>query len=186
MFTFTTAYGIIFVGGHMNNKSFKIDKEVHEELLQEKFRKILIENKIANTVIFKADGSFMFDASNCICATYIYKDNDDWVVCDVNERGVRCNIEKYANQVEAYTNLAQRKGIKLDVSDISYDINNISDMLVTLMQAKVALLHTIMFYGKECTTKLQNRYLLLDEFEKNIIEKNELVHKKIKKKKDSE
>ena len=103
-----------------------------------------------------------------------------WNVWEINDDGERYNISNFANQIEAYIDAAKRRGLNLNTQDFMHNEN---DVLNIIESAKNYLKYAINFYEANGVTKLIQRYLLLEIFEKKIFNNsalngNDLVKKK--------
>ena len=146
---------------------------VYEDIIQEKFRQMLIKEGIAGDYILLHEDDFEFREDNCgVFGTIgIFKDsNDIWIIWEVDEYGAYYNIAIFRNQIDAYVNAAKRRGLNLFAEDFKYDMSDRDDMLSTIENAKDFLLAGFKFYDglHQGQTKLQRRYLQLDSFEKQI------------------
>ena len=156
----------------------EISKQIHEEITEEVFRQILINNRIANAycMLFNDNYEYQKNELGPIGGMiYIYKDNNNiWNVREDEPyeifqgyiRGEHTDFRQYITQNEAYIDAARRGNINISVEDLTYDINDTESMLNIIKSAKEFLKFGIDFYRLEDKqTKLWQRYLLLNEFE---------------------
>ena len=161
----------------------KFESQIHEEIVQEKFRQLLIKYNIADNYIIEVDDLFEFEKDNNegIGGTInIFKDNKGiWNVWENIDEEIFCgyyktthyDIKRFNNQIDAYIDGAKRRDINLNLYEFEYDTNDIDGILKTIESAQDYLLAVINFYTPEFTTKIYKRYLLLNDFKKQIITK---------------
>lgn len=159
---------------------------IDEEIIQEKFRQMLIKKGIAEDYILLHEDDFEFREDTCgVSGTVgiLKDDNDIWIVWEADDYGTYYNITMSRSQINAYINAAKRRGLNLTHEDFKYDINDIDDMLDTIESAKEFLSSGIKFYS--WNHKLQKRYSQLDSFQKQLSNtSDEKVFKKERKNSD--
>ena len=173
----------------------KISNEIHEEIINEIFRQILIKNDIADAYVtlFNDDYEYKEDELGPFGGMiYIFKDNDNiWNVWEDEPyeifqgyiRGMHTNFKQFSNQEEAYIDAAKRMNINIPTDDLTYDVNDIKSLLEIIESATEYLKFGVDFFCLENKpSKLWYRYLLLKEFEKELIEKRDNSQKKMVKK----
>ena len=161
----------------------KLEKKyIHEEIIQEIFRQLLIKNNIANdyVLIFEDYFKLIKDKYKGVSGTInVFKDqNNMWNVWEIDGDGENYNISNFDNQIEAYIDAAKRRGLNFNFQDFAYDENDVNNLLNIIESARSFLKVGIDFYGDNAT-KLNQRFLLLGNFENKIIKENNLNGKKL-------
>lgn len=155
---------------------------INEELIQEKFRQILIRNKIAHDYVLVHEDDFVFKPNEITSVEgtiNIFKDSyNNWLVWNVIERGENVNIRYFKNQIHAYIEAAERRNVTISLGDLLIDYNNTSDILETIQSAKSFLQVAINVYEVDNLSKLNERLLLLESFEKEFIKKQDIIDEK--------
>ena len=164
----------------MENNHMSIDenikKQIHEDIVGEIFRQIIIKEGVALDYVLLHEDDFQFEEDgNAISgAVHIFKDDNGlWTVWEVDyEYGAYYNVANFNNQIEAYIEAASRRGLNLELEDFNYDINDTDNMLNIVGSAEDFLLAGIEFYDKFYeghSEKLKERYLLLASLEKQLL-----------------
>ena len=161
----------------------KLEKKyIHEEIIQEIFRQLLIKNNIANdyVLIFEDYFKLIKDKYKGVSGTInVFKDqNNMWNVWEIDGDGEIYNISNFENQIEAYIDASKRRGLSFNFQDFAYDENDVNNLLNIIESARSFLKVGIDFYGDNAT-KLNQRFLLLGNFENKIIKENNLNGKKL-------
>lgn len=161
----------------------KLEKKyIHEEIIQEIFRQLLIKNNIANdyVLIFEDYFKLIKDKYKGVSGTInVFKDqNNMWNVWEIDGDGEIYNISNFENQIEAYIDASKRRGLNFNFQDFAYDENDVNNLLNIIESARSFLKVGIDFYGDNAT-KLNQRFLLLGNFENKIIKENNLNGKKL-------
>ncbi len=173
-------------------KNDELVKQIDEEITQEVFRQLLIKNKIAKAYRMIFDDKYEFNEDTygpCGNTINIFKDNNNtWLVWeDVDYEvfmgyfgGKHIEVRQFDSQEKAYIDAAKRSRLHISHEDLMYDINNTDSMLDIVRSAKLFLKIAIDIYN---SSKSAQKYLLLETFEKELLKKNS-VHEKLVRKKD--
>ncbi len=149
---------------NLNEEEMKI---LQEELYQEKFRQIIVENGIADDYVFLFEDCFTWN-SVCICGTInIFKYGiNEWKVFEIDScDSKRFESAVFKSQLEAYKNAASRRGLDLNIQDIVFKD---TDVIMLINSAKEYLMDAINFYGEDNTQELKERYSFLDKVGKSL------------------
>ena len=159
-----------------DNKSLQIK----EEIVQEKFRQFLVRNDAASMFVLAFPDDFVVGKDNhgiCYTINVLKDDNNHWNVWEYigNEvfmvffkaeyHDVRC----FERQEDAYINAAKRCGLDISIEDISYDENDITDILDTIKSAKEYYEKILRFFCRGNADKLTNKYHILCEYENEML-----------------
>ena len=162
------------------NSKIGKDEQLHEIILQEIFRKLLIENNIADDYVLVFEDCFEFkkeDYKGVAGTVNIFKNkNNIWIVWEIDANGENYNISGFNNQIGAYIDAAKRRELNLNVQDFIYNENDTQDIIKS---AKDYLEHAINFYEQNNVTKLIQKYLLLEASENKTINGNGSNGKKL-------
>lgn len=170
-------------------------RKIHEEITQEIFRQLLINNGIADNFVLDYYDGFEFNGLDTKVIgnlVYIYKDNDTWYVFDGIDKevfigystGKSENIKEFTNQKEAYIEAAKRRGVNVSKEDLTYAENDIKSILKIIKTAKKYLKRIVDFFESHGVDQITERYQLLEEYEKELItNKTNRKTPKIKRKK---
>lgn len=146
-------------------------KQICEDIVQGRFRQIIIKEGIFLDYALLHEDNFKFEENGHGVSGMIYvlkDDNGIWTVWEVDyETGAYYNVSRFDNQIDAYIDAARRRGLNLKLEDFNYDINNTDDMLNIIESAEDFLLAGINFYQGH-SAKLEARYALLHLFEKQL------------------
>ena len=169
--------------------------KIHEEIIQEIFRQLLIRNNIASDyfIVHEDDFEFKKDEYGPFGgAVYIFKDNDNiwnvWEDVDFEVfmgyyKGRHVDLKQFDSQEEAYIDAAKRRGLIISKQDLTYDVNDSKIMLNTIESAKNFLKIVIDFPFPRNVDKLIQRYSLLEFLEKIILKQNNNAYEGSTKKK---